>query len=133
MKYLCEIVSAKPLTIHFSLHNPASSRGPVFVPRVLGPYGLFVRATVKDSSGKVVLEPPSMRGTPKLDPDDAGSYLPLESGYTFGAVFEIEDAPTEPGTYKLLVEYANKPYSGAPGAKVPKLGYKGELELVIPK
>lgn len=133
MKYLCEIVTAKPLAIHFSLHNPQESNGPVFVPRVLGPYGLFVRVTIEDSSGAVVLEPPSIRGTQKLDPDDAKSYMALESGYTFGNVFEIEDAPKEPGTYKLLIEYASKPYTGAPGAEVPELGYKGELDLVIPK
>ncbi|MCC7364770.1 MAG: hypothetical protein IT303_10395 [Dehalococcoidia bacterium] len=132
MNYLCDVVSARPLVIHFSLHNPASASGPVFVPRVLGPYGLFVRATVRDGRGKTVLEPPAIRGTFKLDPKSAASYMPLEAGYSFGAVFELEDAPTEPGTYELEVHYSNKPYTGAPGAEVPKLEYKGKLTVTIP-
>lgn len=132
MKYLCELVSAKPLVIHFSLLNPPGSNEPVFVPRVLGPYGLFVRVTIKNSGGQVVLEPPAIRGTFKLDPGKASSYMALDPGYSFGAAFEIDDAPEEPGDYRVFVEYANKPYTGAPGAPVPRLGFKGELELVVP-
>ena len=132
MNYLCEVASTRPLAIHFSLSNPANSGGPLFVPRVLGPLGLFVRVTVKDERGRVLVEPPAIRGTWKLDPADQRSYLALEPGYTFGALFLIDDAPTGPGTFRLLVEYSNAPYTGTPGTPVGKLSFKRELEVLLP-
>src|SRR5512139_3347231 len=103
MQYLCEVVAHSPLTLRFSFLNPPDSTVAVNVPRAIGPYGLFLRVTIKDNAGRVVTEPPSLRATHKLPADSGASYLELQPGYSFGATFVIDDAPTSPGAYRMTV------------------------------
>jgi hypothetical protein len=133
MQYLARIVRSRPLVIHFCLHNPAETNGPVYIPRTLGPLGVFVHIEVRarDEERRVVYEGPTMRFTHRLAPDRDESYQPLESGYTYGVMLEAEDFEAPPGEYEVKLRYANAPFEGTPSTPVGKLTFEGTLNFLV--
>lgn len=127
MEYLARIVRLRPLTIHFCLHNPAETNRPVYIPRTLGPLGVFVDIEVREREGerRVVYEGPTVRATYRLAPGRDDSYQPLEAGYTFGVMLKADDFDAPPGEYELTLRYANAPFEGTPNAPVGKLIFEG--------
>ncbi len=97
MNYLVNIISAQPLTLHFSLHNPAQAGGATLVPRMLEPLGAFVSVVVRGSEGNEVCRTHPPKFTPKLKPSQASSYMELEPGYSYGVVLVVEDCELRPG------------------------------------
>lgn len=132
MEYLTRIVCARPLTIHFCLYNPPETARPVAIPRTLAPLGVFVTLEIRDSSGNVVYDGPTVRATHRLSPTDPGSYQELESGYTFGVMLEVDDFDGPPGTYEVRVRYTNAPFSGTPSTPVGSLRYEATLAFEVP-
>jgi hypothetical protein len=131
MEYITRVVRSQPLTIHFCLHNPAATNEPVFVPRTLGPLGVFTTLAVRDAGGATVYEGPTVRATLRLDPKSPASYQPLEAGYTFGVMLETDELSVPSGTYELTLRYSNSPFTGTPSTPVGKLEHQATLTLEI--
>jgi hypothetical protein len=131
MEFVAAITRSRPVSVHFSLHNPDDADGPVWIPRVLKPLGVMLKVEVRTDRGELVYENPTVRATWKLRPEDPASYQALEPGYTFGVVVTLADFQPEPGRFKVQLAYANEPYTGTSERKVGKLSYKVSLPLVI--
>jgi hypothetical protein len=130
MQCLVAIIRARPLTVHFSLYNPADSNGPVYIPRLLTPLGAFVSFQVVDLVEHVVYETLLPKFKPKLDPSRAESYYPLEPGYTYGIVLETEDAnDVAPGNYQLHMRYSNLQFRGTEEHPLGEMSYNAVLPL----
>jgi hypothetical protein len=129
VQYLATITQTTPLTIHFSLYNPAESEGPVDVPRLLGPLGYFVSVEIMDENHQVVYQsyPPKVKL--KLDPSRPESYQVLEPGYTYGIVLKVEDFQPAPGDYQLSVAYSNQNFRGYPGHELGEMAYRATLSF----
>jgi len=132
MEYLTRVVRSRPLTIHFCLFNPQRTGRPVYIPRTLGPLGVFVTLEVRDASGELVYDGPTVRATHRLAPSDPGSYHELEAGYTFGVMLEVDDFDPPAGEYQLRVQYANRPFSGTPSTPVGALTFETTLPFTAP-
>lgn len=63
----------------------------------------------------------------KLDPSRAASYLELEAGYSYGAVFVLDDLKLLSGDYHLDIAYSNSPFQGTFGVPVGALAYHSVL------
>ena len=131
MEYLTRVLGSRPLTIHFCLYNPAQTNRPVYIPRVLGPPGVFVTVEISDAAGKVVYEGPTVRATHRLDPADPASYRELEAGYTAGVVLEVNDFEARAGRYEVRLKYSNRPFMGTPTTPVGTLTHEATLALDI--
>ena len=101
MRYLVTLAGVDPLTLHWSLYNDGAA--PVYVPRLLTPLGAFVALTVRDAGGALVYQSETPKLKLKLDPRRAASYLALEGGYSYGAVFILDDLALHPGDSRLEV------------------------------
>jgi hypothetical protein len=131
VQVLATVVGTAPLTVHFSLHNPAETNHPVAVPRTLAPLGVFVRGTVRDAKRRVVYDGPDVRATHRIDPGSPTSYLDLGAGYTFGAVFEFDEVNLPAGDYVLTLSYANDPFLGTPEKPVGPVRLKATLPFRV--
>jgi hypothetical protein len=131
MEYLTRVVCSQPLTIHFCLYNPSRTARPVFIPRSLGPLGVFVTLEIRDASGNVVFDGPTVRATHRLAPSDPDSYRELEAGYTSGVVLEVDDFDPPPGAYEVRVQYTNRPFEGTPSTPVGPLACEARLPFVV--
>ena len=122
--YLVEIAGTDPLTVHFSFYNPWDE--PVYVPRLLTPLGAFVRLRITDADERVVYETLVPKLKPKLHPSDPESYHALEPGYTYGAVFTLEDeaANLASGDYRLHVTYTNLLWQGFEGHHLGEMTFE---------
>ncbi len=129
MHCLITVVAVHPLTLHFSLHNDAAV--PRCVPRLLTPLGAFLSVTVRDAKGAVVYQTETPKMKLKLDPSRDASYLELEAGYSYGAVFVLEDATLLPGDYHLDIAYSNAQFQGTFGVPVGALAYHSVLPLHV--
>jgi hypothetical protein len=132
MDYLTRVLCSRPLTIHFCLYNPTVTGRPVYIPRTLAPLGVFVMLEVRDASGKVIYDGPTVRATHRLAPDDPRSYQELEAGYTSGVVLEVDDYDPRPGEYTVRVRYTNRPFGGTPSTPVGELAYETTLPFTVP-
>jgi hypothetical protein len=114
MECRAEIVQRDPLTVHFSLVQPAGGTHSTWVPRVLLPVGAFVAAELRDASGAVVWKTERPKFHPKLDPSTAAAYVELDPGYSHGVVLALEGAQVPPGEHSLVLTYGNLQYRGFP-------------------
>ena len=131
MEYLTAIVQQHPLTIHFSLLNPARASGPVYVPVMLEPLGAFVNVVVRDGMGQVVCQTHRPKFTPKLKPSADHAYLALEPGYSHGVLLPLDDCTLTPGAYRVQVTYSNLDYRGSPARPVGELAFSTVLALTL--
>jgi hypothetical protein len=129
MHCLLTVAAVHPLTLHFSLHNDGAR--PRYVPRLLTPLGAFLTIAITDVKGAVVYQTETPKVKPKLDPSRDTSYLELEAGYSYGAVFVLEDVTLLAGDYNLDIAYSNGPFQGTPGIPVGSLGYRSVLPLQV--
>lgn len=129
MRYLVTVSAVHPLTLHLSLQNDGVV--PTYVPRLITPLGAFVSVTIRDVAGALVYQSETPKIKLKLDPSRDTSYLELEAGYCYGAVFEIDDATLVPGEYHLDIAYSNKQFQGTSGAPVGVLSYHSALPLHV--
>ena len=121
--YLVAITETFPLTFHFSFHNPSDE--PIYVPRPLTPLGAFVRLRIMDADARLVYETLVPKLKPKLNPSDPESYLALEPGYTYGALYTLADEATTlpPGDYRLHVTYTNLLWQGFEGHPLGEMAF----------
>jgi hypothetical protein len=131
MEYLARVIGARPLTIHFCLYNPPATGRPVYIPRTLGPLGVFVTLEVRDASDNIVYDGPTVRATHRLAPADPRSYQELEAGYTSGVVLVVDDFEPAPGAYDVQLRYTNQPFSGTPSTPVGTLAYETVLPFSV--
>lgn len=129
MHYLTTVAAVHPLTLHFSLHN--ASDAPAYVPRLLTPLGAFVSVMIRDAKGAVVYHTEAPKMKLKLDPLRDASYLELEAGYSYGAVFVLDEAKLVPGDYHLDIAYSNAQFQGTSGIPVGMLAYHTLLPLHV--
>jgi hypothetical protein len=121
LELLVAVVATRPLTVHVSLHNPATAAGPVLVPRPLTPLGAFVTLAVVDGRGSVVWESRRPKLGLKLHPDRRESYLELDPGYSHGVVVRSDGVTLPDGPCELRVSYSNGPYTGPSEAPIGEL------------
>jgi hypothetical protein len=108
---LLHVLAGRPLTVHFSLVNPADSEHELRVPATVAP---LVTLSVYDAAGPVYeQERPKLRL--KLDPASAESYVVLQPGQTFGAVLTVaaDDLWLEPGDYTVRAGFDPAPFEGS--------------------
>lgn len=129
MHCLVTFAALHPLALHFSLHNEGDA--PRYVPRLLTPLGAFVSVKIRDARGTVVYHTETPKVKQKLDPLLGSSYLELEAGYSYGAVFVLDDAMLVPGDYHLDIAYSNAQFQGIPGVPVGALAYQTLLPLHV--
>lgn len=129
MHCLIMVAAVQPLTLNFSLHN--DSNLPAYVPRLLTPLGAFVSVKIRDAKGIVVYHTETPKMKLKLDPLLDASYLEIEAGYSYGAVFVLDDAILVPGDYHLDIAYSNAQFQGTSGVPVGVLAYHTLLPLHI--
>lgn len=127
------VVEARPLTVHFSLLNPADAEEPLRVPATLGPTGAFVTLSLTDADGRPVYATERPKLKLKLDPAKPESYLTLQPGYSFGTVFVLDpdELWLEPGEYTLSAEYHNRDYSGPRENPIGELACSARTELRV--
>ncbi len=130
MEYIAEIVQNAPLTVHFSLCNPAKASGPVYAPRLLAPLGYFVKIEVSDGN-KIVFLVREPKADFKVRTDQDEAYVVLNPGYTHGIAFVLDDFKPDVGYYQLRLSYSNREYTGAPDAPVGELSYRTEVPMYI--
>ena len=114
MECRAEIVQRDPLTVHFSLVQPADASRSTWVPRVLLPEGAFVAAELRDARGAVVWKTERPKFHPKLDPSAPAAYLELDPGYSHGVMLALEGARVPAGEHSLMLTYGNLQYRGFP-------------------
>ena len=129
LELLVEVLTPTPLRLHVSLHQPEGSDGVAWVPRLLRPVGAFVRVVVRDAGGEPVLEAHQPKFKPKLKPDRDDSYVPLDPGYSFGTVLDLDTGPLRGGTYGVEVTYSNLDYEGTADRPVGTVALRREVEL----
>jgi len=129
MHCLITVAAVHPLTLHLSLHNDGAA--PRYVPRLLTPLGAFVSVTIRDAKEAVVYQTEMPKMKLKLDPSRDASYLELEAGYSYGAVFVLDDATLVPGEYHLDIAYSNGQFQGTSGIPVGVLAYRTLLPLHV--
>jgi|BogFormECP12_OM2_1039638.scaffolds.fasta_scaffold05381_5 hypothetical protein len=129
MHCLVTVAAVHALTLHFSLHNEGAVPG--YVPRLLTPLGAFVSVTIRDVKGAVVYQTETPKMKLKLDPSRDASYFELEAGYSYGAVFVLDDATLVPGEYHLDIAYSNGQFQGTSGTPVGVLEYHTLLPLHV--
>jgi len=129
VEYQVEIVRTSPLTVHFSLHNPADAE-PRRVPRLLTPLGAFVGLEVRNADKAVVYASPTVKLRPKLHPDHPESYLVLDPAYTYGVMLTVGDLILRRGVHELMVSYSNAPYTGPADNPVGPLHFVATLPFV---
>jgi hypothetical protein len=117
--------------ISFNLYNASDAEGPVFVPRLLLPFGVFIQARIDDNVGQTVYESPVTKATFTFDPASDTSYQELQPGYAYGAIIELDDADLAPGRYALHVDYTNRQYRGTPAKPVGELSAGVSVELTF--
>lgn len=128
---LVAVLGTRPLRLHVSLHNPDTNADVAWVPRTLRPVGAFVQATLRTLAGEAVYETARPKAKRKLDPDADESYLPLDPGYSFGAVLELEPGALPGGEYALEITYDNEDYTGTPDRPVGRVHRTEERSVVL--
>ena len=129
VQYLVEITGTDPLAVHFSFYNRQDE--PLYVPRLLTPLGAFVRLRITDADRRTVYETLVPKLKPKLHPADPESYHALEPGYTYGALFSLQDeAATLPaGEYHLHVTYTNLLWQGFEGHDLGEMAFDTSISF----
>ena len=120
MMCLATLLTTRPLVLQVSLFNPQEALGPIFVPRSLQPLGAFIRLQLTDFRSTIVHETSLVKFAPKLHPSRPESYVALEPGYIYGAVFECPIPELSPGDYRLKIRYSNLEFQGYPGGEIGK-------------
>jgi hypothetical protein len=115
MECRAQIVTTDPLTVHFSLLQPASAEEPLWVPRVLQPLGAFVSAELHDGAGAIVWKTERPKFQPKLAPSSPAAYVELDPGYSHGVILALEGAKIGAGQHSLTLTYQNLQYRGFAG------------------
>ncbi|MEA2889643.1 MAG: hypothetical protein QOI05_436 [Bradyrhizobium sp.] len=129
VRFLATVSAVRPLALHFSLQNGGTA--PAYVPRLLTPLGAFVSVTIRDAEGALIYQTETPKVKLKLDPSRDASYLELEAGYSYGVLFELDDATLVPGEYQLDIAYSNGQFQGTSGAPVGVLAYRSVLPLHV--
>ncbi len=132
MHYLAAITETRPLTFHFSIHNPEDAGGPMYVPKPLGPFGYFIQVEANDAEDKTVYRSTKPKVRLKLHPSRPESYDALEPGYTRGIVFQVEGLGQLEGDYHLKLTYSNLDFKGFPGHWLGEMSYETSLPFHIP-
>lgn len=111
---LLHVVGGRPLSVHFSLVNPAEAEAEVRVPALLGPVGAFVTIEVADADGRPVYGSQRPKIKLKLDPSVRESYVVLRPGNTYGILLVVDrdDLWLEPGEYTVRATYSNREFTG---------------------
>lgn len=132
MHYLAAITETRPLTFHFSIHNPGDANGPICVPKLLGPFGYFIEVEAKDAQDKTVYRSTKPKVRLKLHPSRPESYDFLEPGYTHGVVFQVDEMGQVAGDYNLKLTYSNMEFRGFPQNPLGEMSFETILPFHIP-
>ena len=128
---LVEVLSTEPFRLHASLHQPDAAAEVAWVPRLLRPIGAFVRVRVSNTAGESMFETKVPKFKPKLKPGNDASYLPLEPGYSYGTVFDLDVGQVTAGPYRLEVSYSNLDYRGTPERPLGELLLTTQREIAL--
>jgi len=131
MHYLAAITETSPLTFHFSIHNPGEANGPIYVPKLLGPFGYFIEVEAKDTEDQTVYRSTKPKVRLKLHPSRQESYYALEPGYTHGIVFQVEEMGQAAGDYHLKLTYSNMEFTGFSGHSLGEMSFETILPFHI--
>jgi hypothetical protein len=129
MEYLVSIIKTNPLTLHFSFYNRNNGEEVVYVPRPLGPLGYFISLEITNQYNEVVHKTYKPKVKLKLHPERETSYHALESGYTYGIAFEVEDFVPVPGTYHIALRYSNQEFKGFASNLLGDMTYEATLSF----
>ncbi len=133
IELLVEVLDTDPLRLHVSLQLPDAAAEPVWVPRLLRPVGAFVRVDVRTTAGDSLFATDVPKFKPKLKPSRNDSYLPLDPGYSYGTVFDLDldlDEITR-GAYLIEVSYTNLVYQGTEDRPVGELALSTSCEVTL--
>ncbi|BAK37252.1 hypothetical protein MLP_42380 [Microlunatus phosphovorus NM-1] len=133
IELLVEVLDTDPLRLHVSLQLPDAAAEPVWVPRLLRPVGAFVRVDVRNTAGDSVFATDVPKFKPKLKPSRNDSYLPLDPGYSYGTVLNLDldlDEITR-GAYLIEVSYTNLVYQGTEDRPVGELALSTSCEVTL--
>lgn len=117
MHCLATITQKQPLTIYFSLYNPADAGAVLYVPRVLLPVGAFVKVEIR-SGEQVVYATRQPKFSPKLRPDKQEAYVALDPAHGHGVLLELEGVSLPRGDYMIHLQYSNLQYRGFTGQEL---------------
>jgi len=126
MHCVAMVMQKQPLTIYFSLVNPADASAALAVPRVLLPVGAFVKVEIR-SKDQVVFATHQPKFSPKLRPDQPEAYLALDPGHGHGVVLELEGVALSRGDYTIHLVYSNLQYRGFTGHDLGE--QRGEINV----
>jgi hypothetical protein len=127
MHCVAMITQKQPLTIYFSLYNPADASAVLYVPRMLVPVGAFVKIEIK-AGDQVVHATRQPKFSPKLPPDRQEAYVALDPGHGYGVVLAPEGVSLPRGDYAIHLTYSNLQYRGFSGHEIGE--QRGEI--VVP-
>jgi hypothetical protein len=128
---IVEVLLTEPLRLHVSLHQPDAAEKVAWVPRLLRPIGAFVRVTVTNTAGESMFATKVPKFKPKLKPGHDASYLPLEPGYSYGTVFDLDVGQITTGRYRLEVSYSNLEYQGTADRPLGDLELTTQREIAL--
>jgi len=131
IELLVEVLDADPLRLHVSLQLPAAAAEPVWVPRLLRPIGAFLRVDVRTTAGDSLFATDVPKFKPKLKPSRNDSYLPLDPGYSYGTVFDLDLDEITRGAYLIEVSYTNLVYQGTEDRPVGELALSTSCEVTL--
>ncbi len=131
IELLVEVLDTDPLRLHVSLQLPDAAAEPVWVPRLLRPVGAFVRVDVRNTAGDSVFATDVPKFKPKLKPSRNDSYLPLDPGYSYGTVFDLDLDEITRGAYLIEVSYTNLDYQGTEDRPVGELTLSTSCEATL--
>ena len=115
---LVTLLATRPLVLHVSVYNPATSSERVLVPRMLLPVGTLLQIAVLDVDGATLWRSSAVKAALKLHPDRPDSYVELEPGYSHGAVVSLDTVTEVARAAAVTVSYSCSVFTGPAGRTV---------------